>query len=92
MHLKFAYANIQSKVLFPHGFSPYSVLYRHMCPNILAALIFELTETTAFSQQRAKKISAQMSYSDIPHRDRLSAIYTSHPQIQLKAMRNFPNY
>lgn len=29
VHLKFAYANIQSELLFPHGFPPYTVLDIH---------------------------------------------------------------
>lgn len=62
MHLKFAYANIHSKLLFPHGFSPYSVLYIHMCaPTKMVVLIFELTETSASSEQRAKKQKNQKS-------------------------------
>lgn len=94
MHLKFACANIQSKLLFPHGFSPYSVLYTHVCaPTRMVVLIFELTGTPASSEQRAKKISkVKWVTLIIPHGDNLSAIYPSHPEIKLKVKRNFANY
>jgi len=56
MHLRFANANIQSKLLFPHGFSPYSVLYKHArAPTRMIALISELTETPASTERMAKR-------------------------------------
>lgn len=35
MHLKFAYANIQSELLFPHGFfSLRSTVYTYRCSSV----------------------------------------------------------
>lgn len=66
MHLKFAYANIHSKLLFPHGFSPYSALNKHVCaPTRIILITPELTGTPASSKQMAE-IKSQMGYSDNP--------------------------
>lgn len=67
MHLKFANANIHSTLLFPHGFSPCSVLNKHVCaPTRIILVIPDLTETPASSKQMAKIIKSQMGYSDNP--------------------------
>lgn len=69
MHLKFAYANIHSKLFFPMDFLPIQC-YIYMCaPTKMVVLIFELTETPASSEQRVKKTSkkkSQMCYFDHP--------------------------
>lgn len=61
----------------------------------MVVLIVDLAETPASGEQRAKKkIINQVKWVTliIPHRDNLSAIYPSHPEIKLKVKRNFPNY
>lgn len=66
MHLKFAYANIQSELLFPHGFSPYSVLYIHIGAPVWTVLTFELKHLLLVS--KGPKISRKWVTLIIPHR------------------------
>lgn len=57
----------------------------------MVVLIFELKHLLLVNKG-PKKYQVKWVTLIIPHRDNLSAIYPSHPEIKLKVKRNFPNY